>query len=468
VAAKGRVTLRQAQDAALPGTVPDKLQPHNVEAEEAVMGGLLYNQDTLIQVEKILEPGDFYVTRNTWIYQAILDLHHRGVPSDMVTLSDELARRNQLEEIGGPAHLTELTLATPTSLHIEHHAWIVARTAALRRLIKAAGQAVELAYNSGDEVDVILDQAQSILVPVFALGRKSKGTIHIARPLNDLMEKIDLMVQGGGAPIGLPTGLKDLDLILGGGLQGTDFVILAGRPGMGKTSLALGIALHAARRFAQRIAIFSLEMSDEQLILRLLAAESGIDSQRLRLGKIAEPEWPVFTQSSQVLSEIPIYINDTAAISIFELRNEAMRLAAEVGLDMLIIDYIQLMRGSGARNQNRQEEISEISRGLKALAKELRIPVLGLSQLNRDLEGRKDKRPRLSDLRESGSLEQDADVVMFIYRDEEYNPDTEFPNIAEIILGKHRSGPTGIFSVYFKKHLTQFVDLEVRYKPLEY
>jgi replicative DNA helicase len=266
--------------------------------------------------------------------------------------------------------------------------------------------------------------------------------------------------------VGIPTGLADLDKLLGG-LQRSDMLVMAGRPGMGKTSLALSVALQSARRWQKRVAIFSLEMSDEQLVQRLVSAETGIDSQRLRLGDIKEDEWPTFIQATNLLANAPIFIDDTPAISALDLRSKARRLHAEHGLDLLIVDYLQLMRGD-FRSENRQQEISFISRSIKGLARELNIPILALSQLSRQVESRHDKRPMLSDLRESGSIEQDADVVLFIYRDDVYNPDTEFPNIAEIIVSKHRSGPTGVFSVYFKRQLAQFVDLEVRMQPLEY
>ena len=447
--------------------VVDKLQPHNVEAEEAVIGSLLIDPDAIIRVEKILSPADFFIVKNEWVYQAMLDLHHKHVPPRLLMLTDELERREQIEEVGGVARLIELSGSTFTSTDVEHYAHIVERTAVLRRLIRAGDEIVQLAYNSGEEAEAVIDQAQSIIVPVFSLGKEQKVTVHISQPLGIFMDRVE---QANGEDLqmpGIPTGLSDLDKILGG-LQKTDVIILAGRPGMGKTSLALSIGLQAARKWQKKVAIFSLEMSDEQLVGRLISAETNIDSRRLRLGDIKENEWPKFLEATNLLSSAPIYINDMPAISIFEFRNEAMRLYAEYGLDLLIIDYLQLMRGTGDKKQNREQEISDISRGIKALAKEIRIPILALSQLNRDCESRSDKRPRLSDLRESGSLEQDCDVALFIYRDELYNPDTEFPNIAEIIVGKHRNGPTGVFSVYFKKYITQFVDLEVRHQPLEY
>jgi replicative DNA helicase len=445
--------------------VPDKLQPHNLEAEEAVLGSLLIDPDAILQVATFLGPDDFFVERHSWIYEAVRDLHERREPADLVTLSDELERRGQLGEIGGPAYLSGLINATPTSIHVEFYARIVERTGLLRRLIDAAGQIARLAYDESQDAGEVVDRAEEIIFTVSS--RKSDRDL---RPIRQVMDKfydrIEYLHQHRGEVVGIPTGLADLDKLLGG-LQRSDMLVMAGRPGMGKTSLALSVALQSARRWQKRVAIFSLEMSDEQLVQRLVSAETGIDSQRLRLGDIKEDEWPTFIQATNLLANAPIFIDDTPALSALELRSKARRLHAEHGLDLLIVDYLQLMRGD-FRSENRQQEISFISRSIKGLARELNIPILALSQLSRQVESRHDKRPLLSDLRESGSIEQDADVVMFIYRDDVYNPDTEFPNIAEIIVSKHRSGPTGVFSVYFKRQLAQFVDLEVRMQPLEY
>jgi replicative DNA helicase len=444
---------------------PDKLQPHNIEAEEAVLGALLIDPDAIIRVATFLRPKDFFLQRNGWICEAILNLHSRREPTDLITLTDELERQNQLAEIGGPAYLTDLINATPTSIHVEYYAKIVERTAILRRLIDGATQIAQLAYEDTEEVAEIIDRAESIIFGV--TERRSERDLRpIRHAIDRYYDLIEYRSQHQGELMGIPTGLKDLDRLLGG-LQRSDLIILAGRPGMGKTSLALSMALQASRKWNKRIAIFSLEMSDEQLVQRLLSAETGIDSQRLRLGQIRDEEWPVFIQATSLLADTSIFLDDTPAISAMELRTKARRLEAEHGLDMLIVDYMQLMRGD-VRSENRQQEISYISRSLKELARELNIPVIAASQLSRAVESRHDKRPMLSDLRESGSIEQDADVVLFVYRDEVYNPDTEFPNLAEIIVAKHRSGPTGMFSVYFKKMLAQFVDLEVRKEPLEY
>jgi replicative DNA helicase len=446
-------------------TIPDKLQPHNLEAEEAILGSLLIDPDAILRVATFLNPDDFYVTRHSWIYEAIRDLHERREPPDLVTLADELERRGQLSEVGGPAYISSLINATPTSIHAEFYARIVERTGLLRRLIEAAGEIAKLAYDESQNADEVVDRAEEIIFNISA--RKSDRDL---RPIRQVMDKfydrIEYLHQHKGEIVGIATGLADLDKLLGG-LQRSDMVVMAGRPGMGKTSLGLSIALQAARRWQKRVAIFSLEMSDEQLVQRLVSAETGIDSQRLRLGDIRQDEWPTFIQATNLLASAPIFIDDTPAISALELRSKSRRLHAEYGLDLLIVDYLQLMRGD-FRSENRQQEISFISRSIKSLARELNIPILALSQLSRQVESRHDKRPMLSDLRESGSIEQDADVVLFIYRDELYNPDSEYPNIAEIIVSKHRSGPTGIFSVFFKKQLAQFVDLEVRTQPLEY
>lgn len=444
---------------------PDKLQPHNIEAEEAVIGSLLIDKDAILQVTNFLLPDDFYVERNSWIYETMLYLYEKRQPhNDLVTLTDELERRGQLIEAGGSARLTGFINATPTSINIEHYARIVSRTGKLRRLIGAASQIARLAYQDDADADGIIDQAQEIILGV-SVQRETR-TRPIVDAADKFLDRVEHLRQHQNELVGLPTGLKDLDKLLGG-LQRSDLIILAGRPSMGKTSLALSIALQAARKWDKRIAIFSLEMSDEQIVERLVSAEAGIDSQRVRLGQIRDEEWPEFIKATNAIAGTPIFINDTPAISVLELRTEARKLKAEHGLDLLIVDYLQLMRGDSG-SENRQQEISYISRSLKALARELKIPILALSQLSRQVESRNDKRPLLSDLRESGSLEQDADVALFMYREEEYNPDTEFPNLAEIICRKHRTGPTGTFEVFFKKDLAQFVDLVVRTQPLDY
>ncbi len=446
--------------------VPDKMVPHNVEAEEAVLGSLLIDPDAVIRVVAFLHPDDFYIVKNGWVYEAILHLHERRQPADFVTLCDELERRGQLAEVGGAAYVTSLINAVPTSIHVEHYAHIVERTAILRRLITAAGQIAQLAYEeTAEDVDEVVDRAESILFGV-SERRISRQLVPIRQILSDYYDRIEYLHQHQGETIGVPTGFTLLDKLLGG-FQRSDLIIIAGRPGMGKSSLALTIAHNAAKKHRQRVALFSLEMSGEQLVQRLVSAETGIDSQRLRLGDIKEHEWPLFVEATGVLSEALIFIDDTPAISALEMRTKARRLHAEHGLDLIMVDYLQLMRGD-YRSENRVQEISFISRSLKSLARELNLPVVALSQLSRAVEQRQDKRPILSDLRESGSIEQDADVVMFIYRDEMYNPDTEKPNIADIIVAKHRNGPTGHAPLFFKKELAQFMEVELFREELQF
>jgi replicative DNA helicase len=442
----------------------ERLPPQNIEAEEAVLGALLIDPDAIIRVATLLKPTDFYREKNGWIYDATLTLHERREPIDFLTVCDELDRREQLDEIGGPGFITSLINAVPTSIHAEHYARIIERTATRRRLIEAAGEIAGLAYQEADDVNEVVDRAEQVLFGV-SERRIARELVPIRQVLSAYYDRIEYLTRHRGEMIGVPTGFTDLDRLLGG-LQRSDMVILAARPSVGKTSLALSVAHHAAQRFHQRVAFFSLEMSSEQVVQRLISAETGINSQRLRRGEIAQDEWGRFMKAASDLSESYFYIDDTPGISALELRTKARRLHAEVGVDLLVVDYLQLMRGD-FRSENRVQEISSISRALKALARELNVPVLALSQLSRGVEARTDKRPILSDLRESGALEQDADVVMFIYRDELYNENTERKNIADIIVAKHRNGPTGTVALFFKKELAQFLEAEVRRKEID-
>jgi replicative DNA helicase len=448
-----------------PVVVPDKMVPHNVEAEQAVLGALLIDPDAIYKVNTFLRAPDFYVERHNWIYASILDLHERREAVDFVTLCDELERRERLAELGGAAYLTSLVSSTPTALNIEHYAHIVERTSTLRRLIGAAGEIAALAYEDTDDVGGVVDQAEQIL-----FGVSQRQIARDMKPIRDVVsdyyDRIDYLYQHKGETIGVPTGFRNLDKMLGG-MQKSDLIIIAARPGMGKTSLMLSIAHNAARKYNQRVAIFSLEMSAEQLVQRLISSETGIDSQRLRIGSLHEDEWPSFIQATGALSETMIFIDDTPSISAMQVRTKARRLYAEYGLDLLIIDYLQLMQ-SDRRNENRVQEISFLSRALKGLARELNIPVVVASQLSRAVEQRNDKHPLLSDLRESGSIEQDADIVMFIYRDEYYSPETEQPNIAEVMISKHRNGPTGTVPLFFRKELAQFLEVEMFREDLDF
>ena len=360
--------------------------------------------------------------------------------------------------MGGAAHITSLINAVPTAIHAEHYGHIVERTAILRRLISAAGQIAGIAYEEAEDVDEVVDRAEQILFGV-SQRRIARDLVPMKQIIGDYYDRIDYLYQHRGEPVGIPTGFPMLDKLLGG-LQDSDLVIVAGRPSMGKTSLVLSMAQTAARKFNQRAAFFSLEMSAEQVVQRLVSAETGIDSQKLRLGNLEDDEWPIFVQATGILSEVPIFIDDTPSISALQMRTKARRLHAEHGLDLIIVDFLQLMRGD-VRSENRVQEISSISRSLKGLARELNVPVLAVSQLSRAVESRQDHIPILSDLRESGSIEQDADVVMFVYREEMYNPDTELKNIADIIVAKHRNGPTGKIPLFFKKSLAQFHEIEL-------
>jgi len=435
----------------------DKLPPQNIEAEQSVLGSLLLDRDGVIKVASFLQPEDFYRESHGRIFEAMLHLYERREPADLITLCDELDRRGYLDGIGGPAYLTSLVNTVPTSAHVEHYGRIVERAAIRRRLIDAAARIAEIAYDeTSDEVDDVIDRAEQLVFAV-AQRRLARELVPISKVLYDYFDQIEYLQQHQGSVLGTPSGFVDLDKLLGG-FQPSDLIIVAGRPGMGKTSLMLSIAESIAAKQLGAIAIFSLEMSSDQLVQRLIASETGIDSQRLRLGQIHDHEIDLVARAIGHLSELPIYLDDSANISPFELRTKARRLHTEQPLSLVIVDYLQLMTG-GVRSENRVQEISYISRSLKALARELRVPVMAASQLSRAVEARQDRRPQLADLRESGSIEQDADVVMFIYRDEVYHPDTTYKNVAELIVAKHRNGPTGKVELGFIQEQTKFVNL---------
>jgi replicative DNA helicase len=443
---------------------PDKLVPHNVEAEEAVLGSLLIDPEALFRVTPFLKADDFYLQKNAWIYEAILALHERREPVDFVTLCDELERREQLEGIGGAAYVTQLINVVPSAIHVEAYGHIVEQAAVRRRLINVASRIAQLAYQEAEDIDQTVDRAEQELFSV-SQRRITRDLAPIQDIIRRYYDRIEYLYAHQGEPLGVPTGFVDLDRILGG-FQRSDLVFIAARPSVGKTSLCLSMAQHAAH-FGKHVAIFSLEMSNEQIVQRMVSAETGIDSQRLRVGDLREDEWPLFVQATGKLSDVPIFIDDTPSISVLQLRTKARRLQSEHGIDLIFIDYLQLMTGD-VRSENRVQEVSYISRSLKGLARELDVPVVAASQLSRAVEQRSDKRPILADLRDSGSLEQDADVVMFIYRDEMYNPDTEQKNIADIIVAKHRNGPTGTVQLFFRNRLAQFLDAETRREPVEF
>ncbi len=442
---------------------PDKMIPHNIEAEEAVLGSLLIDPEALFRVSPFLKGEDFYIQKNVWIYEAIFTLHERREPLDFVTLCDELERREQLVEIGGAAYITRLINAVPSAIHVEAYGHIVEQAAIRRRLISAASQIAQLSYREAEDIDQTIDQAEQALFNV-SQRRITRDLAPIQEIIRRYYDRIEYLYAHQGEPLGVPTGFVDIDRLLGG-LQRSDFILIAARPSVGKTSLCLSIARNAARH-GQHVAIFSLEMSGEQVVQRIVATETGIDAQRLRLGDLREEEWPLFVQATGKLSDLPLFIDDTPSISALQLRTKARRLHAEHGLDLIIVDYLQLMTGD-VRSENRVQEVSYISRALKGLARELDLPLVAASQLSRAVEQRSDKRPVLADLRESGSLEQDADVVMFIYRDELYHPETEKQHIADILVRKHRNGPTGVVQLFFREHLAQFLDAETRAQVMD-
>jgi replicative DNA helicase len=439
----------------------ERLPPHNLEAEQSMLGALLIDRDAIIRVASSVKADDFYSAANGAIYQAILDLYNRREPTDIVTLSDELARKERLDQIGGPAYLSSLLTAVPTSVHVEFYGKIVERTATLRRLIAAGTQIVGLGYADNLDLDDALDQAEKAL---FAISeRRQTGDFQAVRDVLDrFFDQLDYLREHRGSVVGVGTGYTDLDQLTGG-LQRSDLIIIAARPSAGKTAFALGLAAGAALSHGKTVGVFSLEMSAEQLVQRLLSAETGIDAHRLRLGQIDGGDWERLSRALGRLGEANIFIDDAPGLGIMDLRSKARRLQAEFGLDLLVIDYLQLMHGR--RSENRVQEISEISRGLKGLARELNIPVIALSQLSRAVETRADHRPMLSDLRESGSIEQDADIVMFIYREEMYDAETDRKGIADIIVAKHRNGPVATVPMRFFGSTARFADIELMRDP---
>ncbi len=445
-------------------TTPEKTVPHNVEAEEAVLGSLLIDPGGLFQVLPFLRAEDFYVKKHRWIYEAIIRIHERRSPVDFLTLTTELEQREQLEECGGAAYISQLINAVPSAINVEAYGRLVEQAAVRRRLLNAISDIARYAYDEKLPIEQVVDRSEKALFGV-SQQRAARDLQPVQEVANRYYDYVENLFAHQGELMGVPTGFQDIDRLLGG-FQRSDLLILAARPGVGKTSLMITFALKAAEK-GRTVALFSLEMSAEQLVQRMVAQISRIDAQRLRLGRLQEDEWPRFTDAIGHLSELPIYIDDTPSISVLQLRTKCRRLASERGLDMIFVDYLQLMNAD-CRSDNRVQEVSYISRSLKGLARELDIPLMTASQLSRAVEQRADKVPVLSDLRESGSLEQDADIVMFIYRDELYHPETERPHIADLIIAKHRSGPTGSIQLFFNNRLTQFADAATRVSPEEY
>ncbi|MCH8109939.1 MAG: replicative DNA helicase [Chloroflexi bacterium] len=456
----------------------ERLPPHDLNAEESVIGSILIDGEALTKTTAFLNPADFYSEKNRWCFDACLSLFDRSDAINQVTVAHELSLQDRLEGVGGTSYLSNLVLTVPTSVHVEHYARIVQRDSIMRQLIRVSGDIAAIGYEGTADTDMALGKAEELLFRI-RTGRGSRDFTHIREVLDTYMEE-SAAIHGPDARHLAPvlTGFQGIDDLLGGGLQRSDLVILAARPSLGKSTLAFNMARHAAGNGAT-IGIFSLEMSREQIGMRLLASEANVDSYRLRINLISEADERNLLDAIGTLSELPIYIDDTPIQTIVEMRGKARRLQAERGLDFLIIDYLQLISGSNkGRVDNRVQEMGEISRSLKGLARDLDIPVLACAQLSRAIEQRPNHRPLLSDLRESGSIEQDADVVAFIYREDVYitreewekkNPSDPYPeNIAEIIISKHRNGPLGTVPLFFRNDVVRFESLESTTRSMEF
>ncbi len=447
----------------------ERLLPHDIEAEEAVVGSLLMDGESILKVASFLKPSDFYREKNRFCYEASLNLFRRGEAINQVTVAHQLTLDDRLEEVGGGAYLSHLVSTVPTSVHVEYYGQIVNRTSVMRHLIDAAAQISAIGYGGTEDVGDTLSKAEEVLFRVRS-GQPARDFIPIREVLDQYMEDRAAIAEPLGT-MGTPimTGFDSLDELLGG-LHRSDMVVLAARPSLGKSALAVNMAVNAAKSGAS-VGIYSLEMSREQLALRMLASEAGVSAQLLRLGLYTEAEERAIIDSIGSLSELPIYVDDSPLQGIVEMRSKARRLFLERGLDLLVVDYLQLIQGGGNGRENRVQELSEITRSLKGLARDLHIPLLAISQLSRAVEVRHSHRPQLADLRESGSIEQDADVVMFIYREDIYqteeewlsrSPDKPYPrNIAEIIVLKHRHGPVGNIKLLFRDRLVRFESAEL-------
>lgn len=438
----------------------DQYTPRTQEAEEAVLGAVMVNPDAFLTVTAFLNHEDFFYARHSQVWQALQRLHDRREPVDYLTIVQELKDLGWLESAGGPAFITELLTAAPSSAHAEFYGRIVEKASVRRKLLIAADEIRNLAYDETVSIETLTSEAENKLFSVTD-AQVSRDFIPMNAAIDEYFDRIDqLMNRQDGEGLGIPTTFRDLDTLLGG-LQRSDLLIFAGRPGMGKTSWLLSAAVNVARQ-GKHVGIFTMEMGHEQLIQRIIAMETGISSQTLRRGNLSNREYARFVEAAGRVSNFPIFIDDTPALSPTQMRTKCRRLYHEHGIDLIILDYMQLMNAGGMYQNNRVQEMSYISRYLKELARELNVPLLSAAQLSRAVEQRQDKRPVLSDLRESGSIEQDADIVMFLYRDIVYNEATEHPNQAEIIVAKHRNGPTGTIQLYFDNKITKFMDGVVR------
>ncbi|MFD2330716.1 replicative DNA helicase [Cohnella sp. GCM10020058] len=436
----------------------DRVPPQNLEAEQAVLGAILLESEALITAMERLNTEDFYSVAHQRIFEAMVDLNENNQPMDLITITATLRDRGQLEEVGSVSYLAKLASAVPTAANVDYYAQIVEEKAMLRRLIRTATQIVSSGYASEDDVGALLNDAEARIMEL-SNRRAAHGFISIRDVLMDVFERVEFLFNHKGGTTGIPSGFIDLDKMTSG-FQRNDLIIVAARPSVGKTAFALNIAQNVAVRAQETVAIFSLEMSAAQLVQRMICAESNVDAGRMRTGFLEGDDWEKLSMAIGSLSEAQVYIDDTPGITVAELRAKCRRLKKEKGLGMILIDYLQLIQGRGKAGENRQQEVSEISRTLKQIARELEVPVIALSQLSRGVEQRQDKRPMMSDLRESGSIEQDADIVAFLYRDDYYNHDTEKKNIIEIIIAKQRNGPVGTVELVFLKNFNKFVSLD--------
>ena len=432
------------------------VQPYNLDAEEAVLGSILIDSDAYFEVASMLRSEDFRSVKHRWIWATFSTLHEQRIPIDMLTTQDELERQGQLDEAGGFAYLSQLVTSVPTAFNVAAYGKLVEEAATRRRLIQAASDIAKIAYDEKTDISEVVSQSERALFSV-SEARSNRDLTPIRQVANDYYERVQFLYDNQGELVGVPTGFRDLDTLLGG-MQKSDLIIIAGRPGKGKSAFMVTLALNASRTYKKQVALFSLEMSNEQVMQRMVAQDTRIDSQHLRLGNLGDEDMSRFVQSVGLLSELGIHLDDTPALSATQLRAKCRRLAAEVELDMVIVDYLQLMTADIARESNRVQEVSYISRSLKTIARELRIPVLAGAQLSRSVEHRKGQRPMLADLRESGSIEQDSDVVMFLHHPDVWDETPQKKHVTELLLSKHRNGKTGSLELVFLPKYAQFVD----------
>ena len=435
-----------------------RMPPHSIDAEQAVLGAIIINSRAMNDVSSILLPGDFYREAHRIVFEAMLEMSYKGSPIDMLSLSEFLRDKNLFEKVGGVAFITHLSNISPSAANATYYAKIVKDKALLRNLINAASDIADSAFAGSDDIVNLLDNAERKVLAISA-SHDTGSAVPVKSLLKEAIGRIEMAYEAKGGLTGLPSGFDDLDRLTSG-LQPSDLILLAARPSMGKTALTLNLAANVALRKKKSVAFFSLEMSSIQLLMRLISSESGVDSKQIQRGDVSPDEWAAIMGACDNLYNAPLYIDDNSNINVAELRSRARRIQSEHGLDLIIIDYLQLMQGRHTgSNDNRQQEVADISRSLKSLARELKVPVIALSQLSRSVENRQIKRPMLSDLRESGSLEQDADIVMFLYREDYYVKDTENQNITELIVAKHRNGPVDTVRLFFDKEITRFRNL---------